>query len=118
MLTFFSRRTAGAPSAKPQTPFADVARPGLARAAPAEVPAGTMPGAPEPENVRAGACIPARRGARRPCDPELVYPPADPGLPAVAAADIVASQSALVARLRRAVGGDDAAFAALHLAPI
>jgi conjugal transfer pilus assembly protein TraI len=36
----------------------------------------------------------------------------------VAVAAIIASQAALIARLRRAVGGDDASFAALHLQPI
>jgi conjugal transfer pilus assembly protein TraI len=44
--------------------------------------------------------------------------PVDATFPAVPVADILESQATLNARLRHAVGGDDAGFAALHLAPI
>jgi|GEM_PF-3518120 len=46
------------------------------------------------------------------------YPPADPGLPAVPAIAVLASQRELVLRLRDACGFDDAGFASHVLAPI
>jgi len=118
MLTFFSRRTAGAPSSNPQSPGAGIVGSGQARGALAQAPSPKAVGGGGAVDARPVANAPPRRGRRPPCDPLLVYPPADPGLPAVAVADILASQSALIARLRRAVGGDDELFAALHLAPI
>jgi len=118
MLTFFSRRTAGAPSAKPQIPNAGFVGSGPGRDSPSIAPPSACVGGAGLVDARSAGGAPPRRGPRPACDPPLIYPPADPGLPAVAVADILASQSSLIARLRLAVGGDDATFAALHLAPI
>lgn len=61
---------------------------------------------------------PSRAIVRRPAlEPAFVYPPSDPGLPAASAASLVASQSALLARLRGVIGDDDA-FDRLHLPAI
>jgi conjugal transfer pilus assembly protein TraI len=119
MLTFFTRRAAGTLAASPQAPRRGAAKslaghpasPEAARAVASARGVGA-------ELAVAGAGAALRRGVRPPGDSAFVYPPVDPGLPAVAVEDIVASQSMLIARLRSAVGGDEASFAALHLAPV
>jgi conjugal transfer pilus assembly protein TraI len=118
MLTFFSRRAAEPPPANPQIPTHGIAPSVTARRARSHPPMAVAPGIAEASEHASEACAAVPRARRPACDPTLAYPPADPGLPAVAVADIIASQSALIGRLRRAVGGDDATFTALHLAPI
>jgi conjugal transfer pilus assembly protein TraI len=117
MLTFFTRRAAGKLAASPQAPRRGATRALAGYPASQEamrIVASARGGGVE---IAASAAAPRRR-VRPPGEPAFVYPPADPGLPAVPVEDIVASQSALIARLRHAVGCDDATFAALHLAPI
>lgn len=78
------------------------------------------------------ATAPRTRGASRPARADLDgfltaapapvdtprYPPADPGLPVVSAAAVMASQRDLIERLREACGFDEAGFHAHVLAPV
>lgn len=64
------------------------------------------------------ASAPIQAAAAKGLDPELVYPPVDPGLPAATTEAVVQSQADLLRRLRKIVSVDDAVFDERYMAPI